>query len=176
VYQCKSGKWVDTNSSIQGPPGLTNADGEVCPAGEYVDGFDINGNISCAPLPPSVNASGCPANDKFTFSVTSVKVGFIIYFQEWPGGTVTLTDPDHPGCSVTVQRPLGLISDIGGTAGTNGWTIQSWTGFTSASGVVHNPNCNSLSGSSVTNGNFPTCTDDDGNLNASTDDFVVTAS
>jgi hypothetical protein len=114
-YQCQGGSWTDTGNSLQGPPGLSSADGEVCPADEYVDGFDVNGNISCAPLPATTIAI-CPANDKFTFNVTSVKVGALgIDFWEWPGGTMTLTDSSNPGCSVTVEVPHGLIDDIGGT-------------------------------------------------------------
>lgn len=100
-------------------------------------------------------------------------------FEFWPGGTQTLSLPGHPGCTVTVDRPLGQISDIGGTAGTHGWSIISKAGFTSASGNVDNPACNGfLSISSVTADNYPTCSNSStvGESGHSGDQFVVTAS
>lgn len=180
VYQCQSGSWVDTKSSLrgpQGPAGVNAAAGQSCPSGQYVSGFDSSGNVVCTALPTSTTSTTqvtCPANTQFTFSVTSVSSNSFWY---WPGGQQTKTVSGDPNCSVTVANPSGLISDIGGTAGTNGWSIVSWTGFTSAEGTVDSPSCNSLSISSVTAGNYPTCSDSSTLLTgSSSDNFVVTAS
>lgn len=176
VYQCQNGTWVDTKSSLrgpQGPAGTNVAAGQSCPSGQYVSGFDISGNLVCTPLPSTTTTAACPANTKFTFSVTSVSSNL---FWHWPGGQQTQSASSNPSCTVTVSFPSGLISDIGGTVGTQGWSIVSWAGFTSASGTVETPSCNSLSVASVAD-NYPTCSDSSiVGTGSSSDTFVVTAS
>jgi hypothetical protein len=158
----------------QGPAGTNVAAGKSCPSGDYVSGFDSSGNLICQPLTPT---PACPANSTLTFSVTSSPSADLEY---WPGGQQTLALPGYPGCSVTVDSPSNTpISNIGGTAGTTGWSIVSETGFTSSSGTVDNPGCNGdLSASSVTGGNYPTCSNASTIFEGghSTDQFVVTAS
>lgn len=109
--------------------------------------------------------------------MTSSPVATLEY---WPGGQQTLTLSGHPGCSVTVANPSHTpISNIGGTAGTTGWAILSKTGFTSASGHVNLPACNSVaSAPSVTADNYPTCSNSSTVFESdhSSDQFVVTAS
>ncbi|MGH9102189.1 MAG: hypothetical protein ACRDYD_04285 [Acidimicrobiales bacterium] len=133
-----------------------------------MSGFDAAGMIVCQTLP----GPACPANSRLAFSVTSSPTATLEY---WPGGTQKFTLPGHPGCSVTVQNPSGVINDA---PGINGWSIVSRTGFTSASGAVQAPSCQGfLSGSSV-NGNYPTCSNASTVLESghSSDQFVVTAS
>jgi hypothetical protein len=159
----------------QGPPGTSALIGQTCPSGNYVSGFDNLGNIICTTLTPPPPT--CPANSTFTFSVTSSPTALLEY---WPGGQQTLTLSGYPGCSVTVASPSHTpISNIGGTTGTSGWSIVSWTGFTSASGNAKNPVCNgALSTSSVTAGNYPTCSNAStvAETGHSTAEFDVTAS
>lgn len=157
-----------------GPAGINVAAGKACPSGQFVTGFTANGDIICAaPTPP---AATCPANSTLTFTVTGGPAGALAGLQSWPGGTQTQSVPGHPDCTVTVGLPSGTISNLSGT----GWTVQSWTGFTSASGVVAEPSCGSGSAFGTpsypsVNGNYPTCSDSL-DVNTSTDTFTVTAS
>lgn len=154
----------------QGPAGTNVAAGETCPSGQFVTGFDSAGNITCAA--PSTTSAACPANSQLTFNVTSSPSATLEY---WPGGTQTLTLANNPGCSVTVENPSGVINNA---PGNNGWVIISWTGFTSASGVVEVPNCQSFASSGSVQGNYPTCSNAStvAESGHSTDQFVVTAS
>ena len=52
-------------------------------------------------------------------------------------------------CSVTVQAPSGNISLIGGTTGVDAWSIQSKTGWISATGSVQQPVCRGFRRGSV---------------------------
>ncbi|MGC8465653.1 MAG: hypothetical protein ACP5O0_06955 [Acidimicrobiales bacterium] len=160
-----------------GPAGTNVAAGQTCPSGQFVDGFTSSGNIICAAPTTTTTASTCPANSQLTFQVTGSPSGDTAGLQYWPGGAQTMAATGYPNCTVTVQAPAGVINDA---PGTNGWSVLSWTGFTSASGVVEPPSCGSGSafgtGSSPSvNGNYPTCSDAL-DVNPSTDDFVVTAS
>jgi len=114
----------------------------------------------------------------FTFTVTSDGYEYLgIEYEQWPGGSETLSVPGDSACSVTVTEPSGDISTLGGTGGVTGWSITSNTGFTSVSGTVKDPSCNSVA--SLVSGlydSYPSCTVDYANGSASTDDFVVTAS
>lgn len=139
-------------------------------------GFTSTGAIICAAMPTTTLAS-CPANSQLTFTTTGSPAGALAGEQSWDGKTTTATVSGHPNCSVTVQAPIGYINDA---PGQSGWTIVSWTGFTSASGVVQLPSCGSGSAFGTTsypsiNGNYPTCSDAL-DVNTSTDTFVVTAS
>jgi len=88
----------------------------------------------------------------------------------------------NAGCSVTVQAPTGDIDLIGGTVGTDGWTIVSKTGFTTATGVAQIPDCNGFlavsTGSVPPVNNRPSCSNASTFLESgpSTDEFIVTAS
>ena len=158
-----------------GPAGTNVAAGHACPAGQFVTGFTANGDLACA-APSTTTTTACPANSQLTFSVTGSPAGALAGLQSWPGGTETLAVPGLPGCTVTVQKPAGTISNLTGT----GWSVLSWTGFTSASGVVQEPSCGSGSAFGTPsypgiNGNYPTCSDGL-DVDTSTDTFVVTAS
>lgn len=140
-------------------------------------GFSQSGNIICAAPTTTTTAASCPANSQLTFQVTGSPAGDLAGLQYWPGGTMTESVTGYPNCTVTVQAPAGVIDDV---PGTNGWSVLSWTGFTSASGVVQLPSCGSGSAfgtasSPSINGTYPTCSDAL-DVNTSTDTFVVTAS
>lgn len=158
-----------------GPAGTNAAAGETCATGQFVTGFTSSGDIVCAaPTPP---APTCPANSQLTFTVTGSPSGAFAGLQYWPGGTVTLAVTGYSNCSVTVQEPSGVINAAPGTVG---WSVVSWKGFTSASGVVQLPSCGSGSAFGTAsypsiNGTYPTCSDAL-DVNTSTDNFVVTAS
>ena len=160
-----------------GPAGTNVAAGQACPSGQFVTSFDSNGNINCAAPTTTTTTAACPANSQLTFQVTGSPAGALAGLQYWPGGQVTQSVAGYPNCSVTVELPAGVINDA---PGTNGWVITSWTGFTSASGVVALPNCGSGSAfgtpsSPSVNGNYPTCSNAL-DVNTSTDTFTVTAS
>lgn len=162
-----------------GPAGTNVAAGKSCPSSEYVTGFSSSGDIICASIPTTTTSPGssCPANTQFTFTTTGSPAGLVAGMQSWGGVTTTQTLASNPNCSVTVQAPVGYINDA---PGTSGWTIVSWKGFTSASGVVELPSCGSGSAFGTTsspsvNGNYPTCSDAL-DVNTSSDTFVVTAS
>jgi len=158
-----------------GPAGTNVAAGEACPSGQFVTSFDSSGNINCAA--PTTTTAACPANSQLTFQVTGSPAGDLAGLQYWPGGVETQSVPGYPNCSVTVALPAGVINDA---PGTNGWSVTSWTGFTSASGVVALPSCGVGSAfgtpsSPSVNGTYPTCSDAL-DVNTSTDTFTVTAS
>lgn len=160
-----------------GPAGTNVAAGQTCPSGQFVNGFSSGGDIICAAPTTTTTASACPANSQLTFQVTGSPAGDVAGLQYWPGGTKTMAVAGHSNCTVTVQVPAGVINDA---PGTNGWSVLSWTGFTSASGVVELPSCGSgsafgTSSSPSVNGNYPTCSDAL-DVNTSSDTFVVTAS
>lgn len=162
-----------------GPAGTNVAAGTSCPSGEFVTGFSSTGAVICASVSTTTTSPGssCPANTQFTFSTTGSPAGLVAGMQSWGGGTTTQTVAGNPNCSVTVQAPIGYINDA---PGTSGWTIVSWNGFTSASGVVQLPSCGSGAAFGTTsypsvNGTYPTCSDAL-DVNTSTDTFVVTAS
>lgn len=136
----------------QGPSGISAVAGKSCASGESVTGFDSSGGLICTGGGSSGSDSTCLANTTLTFQVTSFpKLGF----ELWPPGTQTLTAPGQPGCSVTVQNPAGIINNA---PGINGWSVLSWTGFRSASGVVSPPDCKvGLPG--TVQGTYPTCSD-----------------
>lgn len=152
----------------QGPAGVNASAGQSCPTGDYVSGFDQAGKLVCTPLP----AAACPANSVLTFSVTSSPTDT---FEFWTGGQQTLTVPDHPGCSITVARPDGIINDV--PPGT-GWFIVAKTGFTTATFTVDAPTCRGALSTSGVNGTYPVCSNASTALESghSTDQFVVTAS
>lgn len=159
----------------QGVPGINAAAGQACPSGQFVTGFTNAGDLTCA-APSTTTTTSCPANSVLTFTVSGAPAGALAGLQSWTGGTQTLAVPGHSGCTVTVQRPSGTISNLSGS----GWTVISWTGFTSASGVVQLPGCGSGSAFNTPsypsiNGNYPTCSDGL-DVNTSYDSFVVTAS
>ncbi len=162
---------------IAGPAGTNVAAGQTCSAGQFVTGFSSAGDIICATPTTTTTTPACPANSQLTFQVSGSPSGDVAGLQYWPGGTETQAVTGHPNCTVTVQVPAGVINDA---PGTNGWSVLSWTGFTSASGVVQLPNCGSgsafgTSSSPSINGTYPTCSDAL-DVNTSTDTFVVTAS
>jgi hypothetical protein len=75
------------------------------------------------------------------------------------------------------MAPSGVISLVGGTAGVDGWSIVSTTGYLSASGTAQVPTCRGfLSAASVTANNRPTCSNAStvGESGPSSDNFVVT--
>jgi hypothetical protein len=157
----------------QGPPGMNVAAGQTCPTGQFVRGFDATGHIICAaPTPPP---PACPATS-LTFHIVSVHDASGL-FELWPG--TTLTQSPVAGCSVTVKAPSGNISLVGGTAGVDGWTVVSKTGYVQANGTVQTPVCNSLAAiGSVTANNRPTCSNSSTVFESgpSTDNFVVAVS
>ncbi|TWP37002.1 collagen-like protein [Leekyejoonella antrihumi] len=152
----------------QGPAGVNASAGTSCPSGDYVSGFDTAGKLLCTALP----VAACPANSVLTFSATSAPTDT---FEFWTGGEQTVTLAGHPGCSVTVARPLGIINNV--PAGT-GWAIVSKTGFTSAGSTVKNPNCGGALSSASVSGTYPVCSNASTALESghSSDEFVVTAS
>lgn len=160
-----------------GSPGTNVAAGESCPSGEFVSSFDASGHITCSAPTTTTTGVSCPANSQLTFTVTGSPAGGLAGLQSWPGGQETASLTGYPNCSVTVQVPAGVIN---AAPGTNGWSVLSWSGFTSASGVVNLPNCGvgstfgTPSNASVV-GNYPTCSDAL-DVNTSTDTFTVTAS
>ncbi len=160
-----------------GPAGVNVAAGQSCPTGQFVMGFTSNGDISCAATTTTTAAPACPANSQFVFSVTGSPAGALAGLQYWPGGSQSQTLPGYPNCSVTVALPAGVINNV---PGTNGWSVVSWQGFTSASGVVQMPSCGSGSALGTQSfasisGTYPVCSDAL-DVNTSTDSFVVTAS
>lgn len=160
-----------------GPAGTNVAAGQTCPSGQFVNGFSSGGDIICAAPTTTTTASACPANSRLTFQVKGSPAGDTAGLQYWPGGTQTMAVAGYSNCTVTVQAPAGVINDA---PGTNGWSVLSWTGFTSASGVVELPSCGSGSAfgtpsSPSVNGNYPTCSDAL-DVNTSSDTFIVTAS
>jgi hypothetical protein len=156
-----------------GSAGINAAAGQTCPTGQFVTGFDAGGNITCGGT--STSGSGCQAA-KISFSITSQPNATI---EQWPGGQQTR---GVPNCSVTVQAPSGGIDLIGGTAGTDGWTIASKTGYTTATGVVEAPSCNGFlsasTGSLPPVNNRPSCSNASTVFESgpSTDQFDVTVS
>jgi len=159
-----------------GPAGTNVAAGETCPTGEFVIGFSSAGDVTCAAT-TTTTAAACPANSQLTFKTIGSPSGDFAGLQYWPGGTETQSVPGYPNCTVTVEVPAGVINDA---PGTNGWAVVSWTGFTSASGVVELPSCGSGSAFGTAsypsvNGNYPTCSDAL-DVNTSSDLFTVTAS
>jgi hypothetical protein len=174
---------VQGPQGIQGPQGPTGpagtnvAAGQTCPSGQFVNGFSSGGDIICAPATTTTTAAACPANSQLTFQVTGSPAGDLAGLQYWPGGTKTMAVAGYSNCTVTVELPDGVIND---SPGTNGWSVVSWTGFTSASGVVELPSCGSGSAFGTAsypsvNGNYPTCSDAL-DVNTSSDTFIVTAS
>jgi hypothetical protein len=143
-------------------------------------GFSSTGAIICATVSTTTTTppATCPANTTLAFTVTGSPSGDTAGLQYWPGGTQTLSAPNYPDCTVTVQVPSGVIN---GAPGTNGWNVVSWKGFTSASGFAQLPSCGSgsflgtASFPSITGTNYPTCSDAL-DVNPSTDNFIVTAS
>jgi hypothetical protein len=135
----------------QGPPGNSSLANQFCPSGEFVVGFDVNGNIVCSSPTPTPPQTTCP-NHLFTFSMTS-STGSTFSGASWPGGQVTLSDPSNSGCSVTVARPSGNVS-ITGLLGDH-WYIVSFAGYSNCAGSdgedgdgVATPNCSGLTLSS----------------------------
>ena len=163
-----------------GPAGTNVAAGTSCPSGEFLTGFSSTGAIICATVATTTTTTPpatCPANTQFTFTTTGSPSGDTAGLQNWPGGSLTLSLPSDPSCSVTVEQPAGVINAV---PYTNGWQISSVQGFTSASGSTELPSCGSgsfagtASYPTITNGNYPTCSDAL-DVNTSTDQFVVTA-
>ncbi len=160
-----------------GPAGTNVAAGQTCPSGQFVTGFSSAGDIVCAAPTTTTTAAACPANSQLTFQVTGSPAGALAGLQYWPGGTLTQAVQGYPNCTVTVALPNGVINDA---PGVNGWSVVSWTGFTSATGVVQMPSCGSGSAFGTPsypsiNGTYPTCSDAL-DVNTSTDTFTVTAS
>jgi len=161
-----------------GPPGTNVAAGQSCPTGQFVSGFDAGGNIICkAPAAP------CPLTHFSFFMTSHPGTGLSSTIEQWPGGQQTMSlSGANAGCSVTVQAPTGDIDLIGGTVGTDGWTIVSKTGFTTATGVAQIPDCNGFlavsTGSVPPVNNRPSCSNASTFLESgpSTDEFIVTAS
>ena len=147
----------------QGPAGSGLA-GQSCPSGESMTGVDQSGNIICS--------SGCPTGH-LTFHITSTASNTL---ENWPGGTQTMNSGAN--CSVTVQAPSGNISLIGGTTGVDAWSIQSKTGWVSATGSVQQPVCRSVGALPSVSNNRPTCSNSSTVFESgpSEDDFVVTVS
>jgi hypothetical protein len=126
----------------QGPAG-TDVAGQSCANGQSVTGFDASGNIICS--------AGCPSG-QLRFRIVSIPVGLLYH---WPGGT----DTQRAGanCSVTVSRPSGSISLIGGTTGVDAWRIDSKTGWINATMDVQQPICRSPASFPSVVQNRPTC-------------------
>ncbi len=165
-------------TGAQGPAGPNGAVGTSCPTGQMVSGFDQSGAIICSNIPTT---SLCPTSGTYTFNITSAPTGLPIFTipteYEWSGGTQTVNIGNNPSCSITVSAPSGDIAVIGSLG--DGWTVNSWTGFSSVTGVVQPPICNSLLAlSSGTASNRPSCSSGLISLggSASTDAFVVTYS
>ncbi|HWC24860.1 MAG TPA: hypothetical protein VG502_21385 [Flexivirga sp.] len=158
------------DTGATGPAGTNVAAGQTCATGA-VTGFDASGDIICGTPEPA-----CPANSTLTFKVTSNPSGTLEY---WPGGEQTLSAEGHPTCTVTVQNPRGLISDINATGiGDKPWALVSKTGFTSASISARIPDCKGFLSVGSVLGNYPTCSNASTVLESghSTATFVVTAS
>jgi hypothetical protein len=140
-----------------------------------VTGFDVNGNITCGSASTSGGGDGCIGGELF-FSITSLTSNTI---EQWPGGQQTLSRGD---CSVIVQAPTGDIDVIGGTEGSDGWSIVGVHGFTSATGVAETPVCSSFAsspdGSDPPVNNRPSCSNASSVFESghSTDRFGVTVS
>ena len=110
-----------------GIPGNLALAGQVCPAGQFVGGFDANGNITCrticAPLSQQISIFS-------TFNFP--------HLQAWPGGNVTLTG--STGCDVTIARPSGTINLTGDT-----WTIAGFTGYSTCTVIpTGDPICGAI--------------------------------
>jgi hypothetical protein len=126
----------------------------MCDLGYYVNGIDSSGHIVCQPVTPP---PACAPGSTFVFQVTSESNGAILPLEQWPGGSQKITLGQ--GCSVTVQKPSGTIDLIGGTSGTSGWKIISWTGTDKTPvGSILDPACNSTLALVVsTTDDYPTC-------------------
>ncbi|WP_310962633.1 hypothetical protein [Nocardioides terrisoli] len=171
------------DTGATGPAGTNVAAGQFCPSGQFVTGFTAQhratpgGKIVCAAPTSTPPPSACPANSKLTFTVQGGPAGTTAGLQKWPGGTQTLAVTGHPNCTVTVLSPKGIINNA---PGINGWSIQSWTGFTSASGLVTLPICGASSAlhtknSASISGTYPVCANAL-DVNTSFDTYIVTAS
>jgi len=89
-----------------GASGITGLEGMSCPSGQSVTGFDASGKIIC-----SGAAAACTTH-VFTFSMMSSPGGETTS-ADWPGLSVTMTDPADANCGVTVGEPSGNISVVG---------------------------------------------------------------
>ena len=125
-----------------GASGITGLEGMSCPSGQSVTGFDASGKIIC-----SGAAAACTTH-VFTFSMMSSPGGETTG-ADWPGLSVTMTDPADSNCGVTVGEPSGNISLVG-TLG-DAWHVISNTGYTSCSPTngesnsgVFEPDCSGL--------------------------------
>ena len=144
---------------VKGDAGASVA-GQVCSAaGTFVTGFTSDGSIICS-QPAGQLPDACPQG-ALNIGMTSVIGTNVIGTpaEVWPGGSVTVTAPGRPDCSVTVVRPSGDISLVGGLPGVDGWVLTSVSGYNSGnSPVTLFPDCGSAGAFAVgTTGNRPTC-------------------
>ena len=144
---------------VKGDAGASVA-GQVCSAaGTFVTGFTSDGSIICS-QPAGQLPEACPQG-ALNIGMTSVIGTNVIGTpaEVWPGGSVTVTAPGRPDCSVTVVRPSGDISLVGGLHGVDGWVLTSVSGYNSGnSPVTLFPDCGSFAAFAVgTTGNRPTC-------------------
>ena len=153
---------------VKGDAGASVA-GQVClAAGTSVTGFTSDGSIICS-QPAGQPAAACPQG-ALNVGMTSV-IGRNVLgarAEVWPGGRVTVTAPGRPDCSVTVVRPSGDISLVGGLRGVDSWVVTSMSGYNSSHSLVTLfPDCGSAGAfPSSTTGDRPTCS-----ANTPRDDF-----
>jgi hypothetical protein len=128
-----------------GPPGTANLAGFKCPAGSEVNGFENDGTPTCS----------CP-HDTFTASVSAQDGNISPTLYNWPGGSTSLQSPESgfSGCTVTVNKPYGLINN---TFTTSPWSVASISGYGNCTIQAQNPSCPTVASSSSLSGNFPVC-------------------
>lgn len=118
----------------QGDPGILKLEGKSCSPPLFLVGFDANGNLICASVTPP--QPQCTAQS-FTDTMTSIQAGIL---ENWPGNSDTLGSTN---CGVTVQEPTGNISLVGGTVGTDSWSIPAKPGFAFCTLSVAEAQCHS---------------------------------
>lgn len=117
----------------KGDSGILAVAGKSCPAGRFVTGFSLTGDLIC-----SANAAPvCAANAPIVAVMQSQNAGGL---HAWTGGSGTF---GAGGCTVTFTRPSGTISNLNGDT----WAITGTTGYSSCSITPHVPVCGGFASS-----------------------------
>lgn len=101
--------------------------GSACSNGQTCDGADTCQNGTCTP------SGVCCGTKDFTFTITSSSGGAFTA-AEWPGGT-TSQNGAVAGCSATINRPSGRLDTVGGSGGSDSFSVNSFAGYTACVGT-----------------------------------------
>ena len=142
-----------------GPRGLDGATGSQGPIGPVGPSGPTGPTGATGPGPTGPTGPSC-TNQVYTFGMDSTE-GSTLSGASWPDGTDS--QRAQAGCSVSVRRPSGNVSLVGGLG--DSWAIIGRAGYSNCFGVggedgdgVATPNCSelTLSVGSVLNGR-PSC-------------------